>query len=71
MVAAEMNRFSDRKIHVDPAAGARKISGAFKPGDVATFVAAVRDYGLVDVASENAGEVRLSATEENTRRTGG
>lgn len=59
-VAAEMNRFSDRKIHVDETAGAKKISGTFKPGDVAAFVAAVRDYGLVDVASENAGEVRLA-----------
>ncbi|HEX5776807.1 MAG TPA: FecR domain-containing protein [Caulobacteraceae bacterium] len=60
-VAAEMNRFSDRKIHVDAAAGAQKISGTFKPGDVATFVAAVRDYGLVDVAAESTGEVRLAA----------
>jgi transmembrane sensor len=59
-VAEEMNRFSDRKIHVDPAAGAQKISGTFKPGDVATFVAAVRDYGLVDVAAESSGEVRLA-----------
>ena len=59
-VAAEMNRFSDRKIHVDETAGGKKISGTFKPGDVAAFVAAVRDYGLVDVASENAGEVRLA-----------
>jgi transmembrane sensor len=60
-VAEEMNRFSDRKIQVDAAAGAQKISGTFKPGDVATFVAAVRDYGLVDVAAESSGEVRLAA----------
>jgi transmembrane sensor len=60
-VAAEMNRFSDRKILVDDAAGGQKISGTFKPGDVAAFVAAVRDYGLVDVASESSGEVRLAA----------
>ena len=59
-VAAEMNRFSDRKIHVDRAAGEKKISGTFKPGDVSAFVAAVRDYGLVDIASEGAGEVRLA-----------
>ena len=26
-----------------------------------TFVAAVRDYGLVDVAAESTGEVRLAA----------
>ena len=70
-VAAEMNRFSDRKIEVDAVAGRRKISGTFKPGDVATFVAAVRDYGLVDVASENAGEVRLSAVEKISPGTGG
>jgi transmembrane sensor len=59
-VADEMNRYSDRKIYVDPAAGEKKISGTFKPGDVATFVMAVRDYGLVNVASATAGEVRLS-----------
>jgi transmembrane sensor len=59
-VAAEMNRFSDRKIYVDDAAGKKQISGTFKPGDTAAFVAAVRDYGLVDVASASAGEVRLA-----------
>lgn len=70
-VAAEMNRFSDRKIYIDDAAGAKKISGTFKPGDVATFVAAVRDYGLVNVASATAGEVRLSAADKNVGETGG
>ena len=70
-VATEMNRFSDRKIHVDAAAGAMKISGTFKPGDVATFVAAVRDYGLVDVASATQGEVRLSAVEKISSGAGG
>jgi len=59
-VADEMNRYSDRKIYVDATAGQKKISGTFKPGDVATFVSAVRDYGLVNVASASAGEVRLS-----------
>jgi transmembrane sensor len=70
-VAAEMNRFSDRKIHVDEAAGATRISGTFKPGDVTTFVAAVSDYGLVNVASATAGEVRLSASVKNSDATGG
>jgi len=64
-VADEMNRYSDRKIHVDPAAGEKKISGTFKPGDVETFVAAVRDYGLVNIASASAGEVRLSDAKAN------
>jgi transmembrane sensor len=59
-VAEEMNRYSDRKIYVDETAGRKKISGTFKPGDVATFVSAVHDYGLVNVASASAGEVRLS-----------
>lgn len=59
-VAEEMNRYSDRKIYVDETAGRKKISGTFKPGDVETFVAAVRDYGLVNVASASAGEVQLS-----------
>ncbi|HEX6866902.1 MAG TPA: FecR domain-containing protein [Caulobacteraceae bacterium] len=72
-VAAEMNRFSDRKIRVDASAGATKISGTFKPGDVAAFVSALRDYGLADIASADEGEVRLSAVspEKNPGRTGG
>ena len=72
-VAAEMNRFSDRKIYVDPVAGEKKISGTFKPGDVATFVAALRDYGLINIASASAGEVRLSAVsaEKNSAAAGG
>jgi len=64
-VAAEMNRFSDRKIYVDAQAGEKKISGTFKPGDTATFVAAIRDYGLVNVAAASASEVRLSGTPLN------
>lgn len=70
-VATEMNRFSDRKIYVDETAGAKKISGTFKPGDVGTFVSAVQDYGLVNVASATAGEVRLSAANKNLGETGG
>jgi transmembrane sensor len=67
-VAGEMNRYSDRKIYVDETAGQKKISGTFKPGDVETFVAAVRDYGLVNVASASAGEVRLS--DSRTKKIG-
>lgn len=72
-VAEEMNRYSDRKIYVDPTAGEKKISGMFKPGDVETFVAAVRDYGLVNIASTSAGEVRLSdaRTKKISGLTGG
>jgi transmembrane sensor len=72
-VAEEMNRYSDRKIYVDETAGRKKISGTFKPGDVGTFVSAVRDYGLVNVASASAGEVRLSDAKMKkiTDRAGG
>lgn len=72
-VADEMNRYSDRKIYVDATAGQKKISGTFKPGDVETFVSAVRDYGLVNVASASAGEVRLSGAkvEKSSSVTGG
>lgn len=72
-VVDEMNRYADRKIYVDEAAGRKKISGTFKPGDVETFVAAVRDYGLVNVASASAGEVRLSdaKNEKTVGVTGG
>ncbi len=70
-VAAEMNRFSERKIVVDAAAAPILISGAFKPGDVGAFVAAVEDYGLVGVESDTPGGVRLTSPKKRSERTGG
>jgi transmembrane sensor len=63
-VAAELNRYSDRKIVIADAAVARTpITGAFATGDVSAFVSAVRSYHLAAVSSENGKEVELSAVE--------
>lgn len=57
---AEMNRYSPRKIVLDdPAAAHRKLTGVFRTGDVATFVAAVTAYGMARVEREDAAEIRL------------
>ena len=63
-VAAEMNRYSDRKIAIaDPAAAAILISGTFKAGDVEAFVRAVEAYKLVRVTAEAPTVVRLASRE--------
>lgn len=47
-VVEEMNRYSRRKVRIaDPALAARPLSGRFKSGDMAGFVAALEAYGLV------------------------
>jgi transmembrane sensor len=57
---AEMNRYSPRKIVLDdPAAAHRKLTGVFRTGDVATFVAAVTAYGMARIEREDAAEIRL------------
>lgn len=59
-VVAEMNRYSTKKIVVlDEAAATTPITAAFKPGDIDGFVRAVRDYGFVDVISDEPGVVKL------------
>jgi len=63
-VAAELNRYSDRKIVIaDQAVAATPITGAFATGDVAAFVSAVRSYHLAAVTSENGKEVALGSPE--------
>jgi transmembrane sensor len=63
-VAAELNRYSDRKIVIADAAVARTpITGAFETGDVEAFVSAVRSYRLAEVTSENRKEIELGAAE--------
>ena len=63
-VAAELNRYSDRKIVIADASVARTpITGAFATGDVDAFVSAVRSYQLATVTSENRGEVELGEAE--------
>ena len=63
-VAAELNRYSERKIVIADAAVARTpITGAFATGDVEAFVSAVRSYQLASVTSENRREVELGVAE--------
>jgi transmembrane sensor len=63
-VAAELNRYSDRKIVIaDPSVAATPITGAFATGDVAAFVSAVRSYHLAAVTSQNGKEVSLGSPE--------
>lgn len=63
-VAAELNRYSERKIVIADASVARTpITGAFATGDVEAFVSAVRSYQLASVMSENRREVELGAAE--------
>lgn len=63
-VAAELNRYSERKIVIADVAVARTpITGAFATGDVEAFVSAVRSYQLASVTSENRREVELGAAE--------
>lgn len=63
-VAQEMNRYSTKKIVVDRAAADIPITAAFKPGDIDGFVRAVRDYGFVQVVSDNENSVELKGANE-------
>ena len=61
-VVAEMNRYSDKKLVVDdPALAGAPISGAFKAGDIDSFVRAYEDYRVARVDSRSEDAVRLSA----------
>jgi len=63
-VAAELNRYSDRKIVIaNQSVAATPITGAFATGDVAAFVSAVRSYHLAAVTSDTGKEVSLGAPE--------
>ena len=60
-VAAEMNRYSDRKIVLkDPGLGRQTVVAVFKPGDMESFVKMVRNYDLAEV-SETESVIELSA----------
>ncbi len=60
-VAAELNRYSRKKVVIeDPALAARPIQGAFAAGDVDEFVRAAEAYGLAEVASESSVEIVLA-----------
>ncbi len=61
-VAAELNRYSTKKIVVlDEKAAETPVTAAFKPGDVDGFVRAVRDYGFVRVVADGEDSVEIEA----------
>ncbi len=60
-VAAELNRYSDRKIVLkDEAVGLAPVVAVFKPGDMESFVKMVRSYELAEV-TETENSIELSA----------
>ena len=62
VIAAEMNRYSRRKIIIDdPEVAGRPIYGAFMAGDVDQFVRALVDYHIVRIKSQSEGALILSA----------
>jgi transmembrane sensor len=62
VIAAEMNRYSRRKIIIDdPDVASRPIYGAFMAGDVDQFVHALVDYRIVRLKSQSEGALVLSA----------
>ena len=61
-VVADMNRYSEKKIVIaDATVATRQLSGTYRAGDIEGFVKAVQDYGLARVASNDEGEVELTA----------
>ena len=68
-VAAELNRYSRKKVVIhDAAIAARPVQGAFEAGDVEEFVRAVEAYNLARVASESPTEIVLVAPERPLAR---
>ncbi len=60
VIVEEMNRYSARKIQItDPALASRPLSGRFKSGDMAGFVATLEAYGLVRADYSAAGTIEL------------
>jgi transmembrane sensor len=60
-VADEMNRYSRRKLIVNPSAANLTISGTFRASNAAAFARALQQKGLVEV-DEEGDEIRLSAS---------
>jgi transmembrane sensor len=62
-VAAELSRYSDKKIVLkDPEVGRERVVAVFKPGDLESFVKMVRNYQLAEVR-ETETTIELSAIE--------
>jgi transmembrane sensor len=64
-VAAELARYSERRIVLDdPALASAPISGRFRPDDLDAFVRALATYGIATVSVENNTEIHLIASSE-------
>jgi transmembrane sensor len=61
-VAAELNRYSDKKIVVaDSSIKSTPISGTFRPGDIDSFVRTIQAYRLARAGEDTAEAVQLQA----------
>jgi transmembrane sensor len=58
-IVAEMNRYSARKMVVDPRLAQRRLSGNFTPGDVHGFSQALRAAGLADLRDGADGDISI------------
>jgi transmembrane sensor len=58
---ARVNRYSVRKIEVDPSAAALRVSGAFNAGDTASFLDAMSSYFKLAAVPGTDGKVVLQA----------
>jgi len=59
VIAAEMNRYSTRKIVVDPRLANRRLSGNFSPGDVHGFSKALHAARLADLKDMPDGAIQI------------
>jgi transmembrane sensor len=63
-IAADLNRYSDKQVVIaDEKVAATPMMGAFKPGDVDSFVRAARYYRFAKVEQETPDRVVLTAPE--------
>jgi transmembrane sensor len=61
-VAAELNRYSQKKIVIaDPQVASRRLSAVLAAGDIDTFLAATQRLGLAKKGMENSERVELVA----------
>jgi transmembrane sensor len=59
-VVAEMNRFSNRKLRIDPTLSRTRVSGVFRTGQVDAFASALQAYGLVRISRSDDSYVDLA-----------
>ena len=65
-IAADLNRYSEKQIVIaDADVAATPMMGAFKPGDVESFVRAARYYRFAQVQEDTGDRVVLTAPDEN------